>query len=393
MKKKIAFIIYCLVFFSFNLFCLPGFKPFIDDVSGDYVFYKDYTFKRESYVGFLMYDKASYCARYFSPESKDNKKIDIKVYFTVNTEKDFMELTGEHIVSEKKASDYEVINYLHDMIYELNARRIKAGTVDAESYSYFEGKFLKQGKYIDDNFMQFGGDVQVVYDAVVPLFNLKAIYDRSGNAKFELVTVGRLNSSSDKSFDNFLGFDDSDKNKLNAKKYKTKKSDFIEYKISDNQSTKNQNVTQFITLDSTWNSPMQNMWFRGNEAFISAGKISANLSFVYFVKNILINAEASYSDWSTMIFEYFNNDKKTKDYNGVKGVKIYNLIYQNNEDSSKSCKVNYKIFNFDKEAENSTENDTKPCDYYFMILTADKNAYSVNEKYYKNIVSSYSLKK
>ena len=152
MKKKI-FSLFIFVFIISNfIFALPGFKPYLKDVSGDFVFYKDYTFKRESYVGFLMYDEGTYCARYFAPKNEEKPAKEVKILFTVNTDKDFMELTGEKIISGRQADDTEVINYLHDMIYELNARRIKAGSVTPKDVDFSDDDvpFLRQGKIVAD---------------------------------------------------------------------------------------------------------------------------------------------------------------------------------------------------------------------------------------------------
>ena len=275
MKKKI-FSLFIFVFVISNfVFALPGFKSYLKDVSGDYVFYRDYTFMRESYVGFLMYDEGTYCARYFAPKNAEKPAKDVKILFTVNTGKNFMELTGEKIISAWEADDAEVINYLHDMIYELNARRIKAGSVAPKDVEIDDDMpYLKQGKIVNDEFMQFGGEVQVVYDFVVPLFNIKAVYDYSGNAKFEVLTVGRLTSSDDKSFDNFEGFEALEnfgkdvKNKKKsetAKKIKVSKKDIVVNKTEDGQ---------VIALDSSWSRSMDNLWMRENDAVISAIKVS-----------------------------------------------------------------------------------------------------------------------
>ena len=372
MKKKI-FSSFIFVFIISNfIFALPGFKPYLKDVSGDFVFYKDYTFKRESYVGFLMYDEGTYCARYFAPKNGEKPAKEVKILFTVNTDKDFMELTGEKIISGRQADDTEVINYLHDMIYELNARRIKAGSVAPKDVDFSDDDvpFLRQGKIVADEFMQFGGDVKVVYDYVVPLFNVKAVYDYSGDAKFEVATIGRLTSSNDNSFDDFAGFaelenfgKDAKKKSDVAKKIKVSKKDVVINKTEDGQ---------VIALDSGWTRSMDNLWMRGNDAVISAIKVSkdfgaenelqADLGFM--LKQFLINASGVYRDWKSLFVDFDDEDIKFQSLVYQPGKVTRNFVLIESEDESDDCAI--------------------------MTLSVFENVYKKNSKYFNEILDSYS---
>ena len=372
MKKKI-FSSFIFVFIISNfIFALPGFKPYLKDVSGDFVFYKDYTFKRESYVGFLMYDEGTYCARYFAPKNEEQPAKEVKILFTVNTDKDFMELTGEKIISGRQADDTEVINYLHDMIYELNARRIKAGSVAPKDVDFSDDDvpFLRQGKIVADEFMQFGGDVKVVYDYVVPLFNVKAVYDYSGDAKFEVATIGRLTSSNDNSFDDFAGFaelenfgKDAKKKSDVAKKIKVSKKDVVINKTEDGQ---------VIALDSGWARSMDNLWLRGNDAVISAIKVSkdfgmedelqADLGFM--LKQFLINASGVYRDWKSLFVDFDDEDIKFQSLVYQPGKVTRNFVLIESEDEVDDCAI--------------------------MTLSVFENVYKKNSKYFNEILDSYS---
>ena len=372
MKKKIFSSFIFVVIISNFIFALPGFKPYLKDVSGDFVFYKDYTFKRESYVGFLMYDEGTYCARYFAPKNEEKPAKEVKILFTVNTDKDFMELTGEKIISGRQADDTEVINYLHDMIYELNARRIKVGSVAPKDVDFSDDDvpFLRQGKIVADEFMQFGGDVKVVYDYVVPLFNVKAVYDYSGDAKFEVATIGRLTSSDDNSFDDFAGFaelenfgKDKKKKSVAAKKIKVSKKDVVINKTEDGQ---------VIALDSGWSRSMDNLWMRGNDAVISAIKVSkdfgaenelqADLGFI--LKQFLINASGVYRDWKSLFVDFDDEDIKFQSLVYQPGKVTRNFIIIESEDESDDCAI--------------------------MTLSVFENVYKKNSKYFNEILDSYS---
>ena len=65
MKK---FILTFFMIFSLNcLFALPGVQQLLPDQSGQFVYYRDSSFDRESYVGIIYFDEATYGLRYFAP--------------------------------------------------------------------------------------------------------------------------------------------------------------------------------------------------------------------------------------------------------------------------------------------------------------------------------------
>ena len=73
MKKIAAF--FTILFLTVSAFALPGFIPFFQDESGEFVYYRDYSFNRESYVGFLTYDDATYELRYYAPFDKEQNLL------------------------------------------------------------------------------------------------------------------------------------------------------------------------------------------------------------------------------------------------------------------------------------------------------------------------------
>ena len=69
MKKTLLtlIILFCGAVAAFSL---PGFTPFVPDTAGEYVYYRDYSFARESYIGILNYDDTSSQIRYYAPTSR-----------------------------------------------------------------------------------------------------------------------------------------------------------------------------------------------------------------------------------------------------------------------------------------------------------------------------------
>ena len=175
---------------------LPGFTPYIEDASGEYVYYEDKTFTRKSYVGFLRYDEATYAARYYSPKTDKDAPLSVMIFVTLDPASDHMEITGEKQIASGSPRDGEIVNYLEDMMYTLNAHRIKVGSIVRE-----------RERIVPDDILQFGGKVVVEYDYLIPLFNVARIAKGSDmSILFDVVSVGKLASSSEAAFSNFRGF-------------------------------------------------------------------------------------------------------------------------------------------------------------------------------------------
>ena len=85
MKKLILSILTSLILAA-TAFALPGFTSYLPDNSGDYVFYRDNTFTRESYVGILFYDESTIQIRYYAPQDKVSllPEKDISILITIN---------------------------------------------------------------------------------------------------------------------------------------------------------------------------------------------------------------------------------------------------------------------------------------------------------------------
>lgn len=221
MKKLIA-LFFATISTIASAFGLPGFVPSVPDASGDFVYYKDETFNREAYIGFLCYNNSTYCARFYAPSNEAEKleEKSVAIYFTINPQNDHMELTGEKIQGSFSASDGEYINYIHDMLYELNSRRIKADPIPFESFINECSSKGQKDSFMDrlgfkvvDDFMQFGGQVTEIFNPLIPLFNLKKITDASGKDLFYAVAMGRITNSADTIFTDFKGL-----NAINSEK-------------------------------------------------------------------------------------------------------------------------------------------------------------------------------
>ena len=198
MKKKTIFISLFLIFAVF-CFAIPGVETPLPMSYGEFVYYKDYTFPIEScpsgvYIGFLQYDEETLAVRYYTESPKEGAE-DITLYITMDKEKNYVDMTGEKIVGDITSADTETLNYLHDLIYEFAARRKRINN------SSFMSTYRVPQEYV-----QFGGNVTMVYDYYVPVFNLNRILSEEGTVLFEAYAIGKISSSEDTSFQDFKGF-------------------------------------------------------------------------------------------------------------------------------------------------------------------------------------------
>lgn len=352
--RKITIFAVAAFFALTPLAAMPGFQSFLPDISGEYVYYKDNTFIRESYVGLLYYDAGTVQIRYYAPQDSENflPEKDIAILITVNPDSPHWDMTGERIISAimPGTEDMDIVNYLHDFLYEFSARRIKAGEITEKS------------KSIVQDYEQFGGQVTVIFDCRIPMFNIRGI-EAAGKKPLECVTIGQLRDSFDKSFDDFKGFP---KNQGNEKKSKSTK-----IKKSKAKDVKCEYANQSVTLDSDWIHPMENVWMLGDDSIVTLGIIPAfdeenaarNNFFVQ--RRILESAQNSYTDFSSLDIQ----DKNS--------VKITARIFQ--AETGKSV-FSTKII--------SKKQDSSDFDY-FSISTFEK-PWTENKSYYQKIIKSYS---
>ncbi len=238
MKKLL--IISAVLFFSYSLCALPGITEYIPTQSGEYVYYRDYTFEEETYIGFLQYDAGTYAVRYYSPNAKTGSS-DIHILFSMNPDSTIVELTGEKIISEVTAEDVDTVNYIHDLLYEFNARR-----------KNLNGKNFTAPLRINENFDQFGGNVTMVYRGYIPLYSLESIRSEKGDILFQAEAMGVILDGEDSSFSQFKGFQN------------------LPALLSGKDSKKN--------LDDQWKSDAESYWTMGDNA-------------MFFINTVEINAE------------------------------------------------------------------------------------------------------
>lgn len=351
----------------------PGIQSYLKDESGQYVYYRDYTFPYEAYVGFLHYDEGTYGMRFYAP----NQPLEgvsqaaaqagvatkggmvgapksVEVLFTVNTESNVTEMTGEKFLTNITGNDTEIVNYLHDLVYEFSARRRKLA----------DPVVTKEASSRED-FSQFGGTVTMKYSFDVPIFNLKEIIGADGAPSFQLATVGALASSADNSFFEFTGF---------PAPMQDKARNFTSTQQKPSQKVRYQ--SQEIKLDHQWTQAAENMYLLGDVAMVAMTEFQPSEQVATagstaildaFCRNLSLGTTGSYTDWG--------NRKIQRSKNSLE-VSLRTHIPEDNAVSQ-----NFKFI---------TKN--KAGGYSIMTLTIFDRAYKDNRKYFDAIVKSYKVK-
>lgn len=326
--KKTFVSLFVIFVITLSAFSLPGFEELLPTESGEYVYYKDFTFAQETYLGFLYYSEDSIGVRCFS-----NGNFDVTILFSLYKSKDYIELTGERIVTQVTPKDVEIVNYIHDMIYEFSARRKNSQS----EFELLKEQNLSVNKQIvsSQDFVQFGGQVQIIFDGSIPVFNIESITDFAGKKLLQVVTMGTLSDNADTSFEKFAGFENlPQKNEV----VKNKKLSRKEQKLFEE--TKQ-------VYDSSW----QKVDSMPGE-FKTLGDVA-----LYWEFPLEIVRDTSKNESSKQVFDYFSRNNRlsangtyvylpessvtTKQTETGKQIQVSKMMVYNPE--GKKYSVNYKI--------------------------------------------------
>lgn len=172
--------------------------------SGDYVVYRDYSWKSPTWIGFLYYDDFTYGAFVLSPETKSI----VSLLFRVEPVDGRLVLTGQNIISKITETDVLAVNYLMTMLPDLYSWSLSSRKQGDPAKALFPLKrprssLLPSLRTQNLALSQFGGEVILGYAEEIPLFNLLGMSGTDGKAVLELVRMGRIQEGEESSFFGF----------------------------------------------------------------------------------------------------------------------------------------------------------------------------------------------
>ena len=252
-KRSAAWFILCCITAFIPAFLFAAQKPATESaqgtLSGDYVIYRDYSWKAPTWIGFLYYNDETYGA-FIRTDDPENPRT-VSILFSGKIEKGKLSLTGQQIISSITPDDTLSVNYLMELLpklYELKTfpRAGKAPFGTATVRKQME---------------EFGGAVTLDFQSFVPLFHLKTITGAKKEPVLELTEIGSINGNGESVF---YGYSPAEpKQGTNT--------------FTLNKTAKKETVTVSgisLHLDSQWKKIADNSFLCGNTAFLTVSMVN-----------------------------------------------------------------------------------------------------------------------
>ena len=253
-------------------------------VSGEFAFYRDYTFNDPAWTGVLFYDEGTWAVQVFFPES--GKRV--TSFFTAKGEGDTLVLTGQRNDPNLQEEDVPLVNYLMQILPLLwEARRdVEAqGALTPASPQGGAESLFPHGASLQKSASLFGGKCEFAFSPEIPLFSLKSVSDFAGRAVFAFESAGLITADDSSAFFAFEPVPQEAKRRL----AETRKSPSSR---SSSPSASGQAASEEILAVSP------NFFLVGNTAsVITGGGETAGLSpqafYALAAKNFLLSGDAS----------------------------------------------------------------------------------------------------
>lgn len=223
-RRLFALVVLTISFFAFPLQAQqrentdPGtglLKDYAFRTSGEFAFYRDYTFNEPTWIGILFYDENTWAAQTFAPGTGRR----IIAFFKTEVSNGKLVLTGQKNDSNLQ-EDVPFVNYLMQIfpfLYESRLAAEKSGKPVAGSDTR-NGKLsrgiLPPDVETDSESVLFGGECRIRLAPEIPLFNVLLVKNSSGKKLFEFEYGGIISEESSAGFFNFEPVPASAKEKL-----------------------------------------------------------------------------------------------------------------------------------------------------------------------------------
>lgn len=219
--------------------------------SGDYVIYRDYSWKVPTWIGFLYYNDETYGAFIHTDEPEQSRTVSI--LFSGKIEKGRLALTGQQIISSITPDDTFGVNYLMGLLPKLYELKTFPRARD--------GKAVFGTVTVRKQMEEFGGAVTLDFQSFVPLFHLKAITDAKKETALELTEMGSINGNGESVFYGYSPAEPRQGTNVFTLDKAAKKETIT---VSDVP----------LHLDSQWKKIADNSFLCGDTAFLTVGTVN-----------------------------------------------------------------------------------------------------------------------
>lgn len=230
----------------------PGASSFSETASGEYVVYRDRSWKDATWIGFLQYDEATFGATVYSP----NRSIRVSILFRTETLDGKLVLVGQRFLSEAGKDDAIYVNYLMRLLPDLYRYRadavLRAKPVDS-AVSERSSLLPPRASMMRDE-PSFGGNVVLTFAPEVPVFNLASLSGTDGLV-LSLERIGRISQGDDDAFYHFVPASDP----ITGAPYKAPAISASDVKEVDGLT---------LGLDGQWTMIADNTFFLGGTAML-----------------------------------------------------------------------------------------------------------------------------
>ena len=293
--------------------------------SGDYVVYKDISWKEEAYLGFLYYNESSIGTFLYIP----SYSLRVKILFSVEDLNGELVLTGQKILSEQRNDELYIlaVNYLMDILPNLYKTKIKPAKKAGNSCTFY-------------------------YSSYIPFFYLDSISDENGKKVLILQEMGRLKDDSD-----FFSFEPTKIPRIKWSELTLEKNPKKEKKTAESLT---------FNLDSQWKQIADNSFFMGGIAFLTVNKIDGK-QFSDIPEDVI----------SSMVKVFLMSGKNSK------------VLHEMNELIENKKGIFIKTEHYDVLAEKMIKDIKavikRKSEYVVVSLTVDAAYYKWNKSYFDNL--------
>ena len=256
LKKNAARLIVCCIAAFVPTFLFAMQKPITESAqgtfSGDYVIYRDYSWKAPTWIGFLYYNDETYGA--FIRTDEPEKSRTVSILFSTKIEKGQLVLTGQQIISSITPDDTLSVNYLMSILPKLYELKSFPRTRS--------GKMPFGAATVHKQMEEFGGAVTLDFQSFVPLFHLKAINNAKKETVLELTELGSINGNGETVFYGYGPVEPQQGTNV----------------FSLDKTAKKETITVSdvpLHLDSQWKKIADNSFLCGDTAFLTVSTVSA----------------------------------------------------------------------------------------------------------------------